>query len=332
MLLSSGVPLPTRTISDPPAVEFGVQINGCDGDPDALTQLAKSLGFTWIKQQFRWGDLSPAPDQVDWRCLDRVTSAAQTHNMKLMVSITTSPRWSRNSPTVYGPPDNIQPWRHLISTLVRRYAHHLHALELWNEPNLAAEWDNSPNPLYFSKMVLMGYIASKSIKRDIIVITGAVAPIDGSHVFKYMSDLEFLDQAFREGAMTDAYDCLGVHANGPPGIGFVPEVLERYRTYYASRPDIPPRPLCLTEFSYSIPIAGQLPEGFNWASVHDEALGAQRIRDWLVEIERSKLVHLAILFNLGYHDGITPNSIAALDRPGLRGDILKAISEYLLAR
>jgi hypothetical protein len=44
------------------------------------------------------------------------------------------------------------------------------------------------------------------------------------------------------------------------------------------------------------------------------------------------MVALAFVFNLGYHDGITPNSIAALDRPGLSGQILAVIQSYLASR
>jgi hypothetical protein len=81
-----------------------------------------------------------------------------------------------------------------------------------------------------------------------------------------------------------------------------------------------------------MPIGGQAPPDFGWAIQNNEAEGAALFRLWLSEIDRSKMVALAFVFNLGYHDGITPNSIAALDRPGLSGQILAAIQSYLASR
>jgi len=327
-----GIPFPPDLSIPTQRTEFGAQINGCDGPTESLVRLAKEIGFKWVKQQVRWGDLTNAAGLTNWGCVDRTVDLARQHGLKVMLSVTTAPAHLRFIPRVTGPPNRLRDWHDFVQALAQRYASRIDAVEVWNEPNLSAEWDEGPNPRRYGEMLTIAYLAVKRHAPHITVILGGLAPLPDSAPPRYISDLEFLDRLAQDKVGLLGYDCLGAHANGPPDFGYVPDVIRRYRDYYAQRPDYPRRPLCLTEFSYSMPIGGQAPPDFGWAIQNNEAEGAALFRLWLSEIDRSKMVALAFVFNLGYHDGITPNSIAALDRPGLSGQILAVIQSYLASR
>ncbi|MEM4202632.1 MAG: hypothetical protein QXS54_01045, partial [Candidatus Methanomethylicaceae archaeon] len=124
-------------------------------------------------------------------------------------------------------------------------------------------------------------------------------------------------------------DCIGYHANGPPPDGFFEGVLARYRNAIAQQDPALRRPLCLTEVSFSLPIGGQTPPDFAWAVGHTEEEQAQRFRKWIAMSRTAPDLHLAIVFNLNYLENgrPTPNSIAALARPDLKGLTLSVFRE-----
>ena len=327
------VPLPTH--SGDYTTEFGIQIAGCENDPNQSTELAKEVGFSWVKQQIRWGDIaSPDGEVIDWRCPDAVAAAAYARGLKLLFSITTSPLRLRRSSLgqTLGPPMDLKDWANFLDRLVERYRGRLHAIEVWNEPNIQAEWSEGPNAWVYRRLLGAAYVRVKRRAPEIMIISGGMAaPLEGYHQPRYIGDVEFVAEIAENGALLWT-DCIGYHANGPIGSGDAVAILQRYRNSLLEpwavqgvRP-----PLCLTEFSYSLPLHGKTPKDFSWAIGHTEEEQADRFAEWITALASSRIVRLAIVFNLDYNFGdVNPNNIAALSRPDLKGLALQRIKATL---
>ncbi len=225
---------PTIPPLSDPSMEFGIQSNAITGDPAYTMRTIKDkLLLGWVKQQLRWGDFSPAPGQMDWSGFDRVVEAASAHDVRVMLSIVTAPRWSHpnlqpsdsDPNAVHGPPDDLNVLAQFVGEVVDRYKGKIHAIEVWNEQNIDAEWRATPqavDPRRYVEMLKLAYQVIKSKDPNIIVISGALSPTgafgggcspagcDDQPYLQRMTELGFLQYS----------DCVGVHANG---INFPPD-------------------------------------------------------------------------------------------------------------
>jgi hypothetical protein len=304
---------------------FGVQIDGCDAPVSRAIDLVKTTGFTWIKQQARWGDMQSAPDRVDWSCLDRVISAAHAAGLNVLVSVTTSPAYLRPYfRDTLGPPDQFEPFAYFLFALLSRYPHQIQALECWNEPNLSAEWHGYIDPVQYGMLLSLCYTAARAVDPRILVISAGIAPTGNDSRWTHADDRWYLRRLYEYNGASHL-DCIGAHANGPDGQGEFPAVLARYLDFAK---DI--RPLCFTEFGYALPVKGQAPAGFEWAVTHTAETQARRLVADMAAARSSGTVQLAILFNLNFDDGAdSPNTLYALTREGFTSPALDAIRAYL---
>ncbi len=291
----------------------------------------------WIKQQMRWGVFSPAPGQFDWTGFDRVINAASANNLKVMLSIVTSPQWSHPNlqPTsddpeaINAPPDDLNQYAQFVGEVVDRYKGKVHAIEVWNEQNIDAEWRANPqavSPDKYVELLKLAYQVIKSKDPNIVVISGALSPTgffqggcsaqgcDDGPYLKRMVDAGFLQYA----------DCVGVHANGynvPPDktnkegyndpqatfrgpfenpipSWYFRTTLELYRDVVQQQ-----RPLCVTEFGWATNEGfNYLKQGYEFAA--DNTLQEQA--DWIVKAfdlmstQWHDYIKMAFLFNLYY--------------------------------
>jgi len=307
--------------------KIGIQINGCDTpNVEAMFDDLRKIGFKYVKQQVRLGDIYHG--YHDYRCFDRLVD--MSGDIQFIWSIVTTPRQYRpaNTKTVYGPPSDLDYFRRVVSELVARYRHKTIAVEIWNEPNLGAEWEEGVSPAGFAKLLKTGYYAVKSVAPEIIVISGALAPFPFPTVgMRVYNDEQFMMEMYQAYGMLWA-DCIGYHANGHLHEQYVPGVIERYK-YIISKFIQPARlPICITEFSYSLPVNGAYPDNFKWVKDHTEEQQANMYYHWLRAISNDNIVGYSIIFNYNYNDGITPNSIASLTAPGRTGLTLQVISDF----
>ncbi|MBI4491483.1 MAG: hypothetical protein HY690_01665, partial [Chloroflexi bacterium] len=103
------------------------------------------LGFGWQKTLFQWREIEGAgKGRFDWRESDRVIRASSAAGVKVLARLDFQPGWARADGAHNGPPDNYQDFADFVSALVSRYKQgspigRLHAIEIWNEVNLARE-------------------------------------------------------------------------------------------------------------------------------------------------------------------------------------------------
>ena len=303
--------------SAPP--EFGLQIHGCGYPLADAIELVTRAGFSWVKQQVRWDEIEGVRGAYAWKCIDDVVDQAHARGLKVLLSVTTAPRWAKTwTAGEAGPPD-ADLFAGFVTNMVKRYSGKVHAIEIFNEPNLAVEWGDNLNPGYYVQMLIAASQAIKRVDSRIMVISAGLAPTRWNDWGMAIDDLDYMRRIGTDAA--HYADCIGAHFNDGtsspllPGSPFEQLILTYWTLVGQSRP------ICLTEFGVATPVNGKTPKGFQWASKTTPDQQAQ----WLVDgVHWAKahpgVLRLTIVWNLNYYsDAGDPNSLYALWTPmGMR--------------
>ncbi len=369
---SQALVTPTLPPISDPAFGFGIQDDFLTGDVNNAIKQAKRLRMDWIKQQMRWGVFSPAPGQFDWSGFDRAVNAASENGLKVMLSIVTAPQWSHPNlqPTtddpeaINAPPDDLNEYAKFVGEVVDRYKGKVHAIEIWNEQNIDAEWRANPqavSPEKYVEMLKLAYQTIKAKDPNIVVISGALSPtgyFQGGCSAQGCDDGPYLKRMVEAGLL-DTADCIGVHANGynvPPDkthtegyndptatfrgpftnpipSWYFRSTLELYHDTVQNQ-----KPLCVTEFGWATA------EGLNYVKQSYEFAADNTLQeqaDWIVQayqlMQDWKYVKMAFLFNLyyaqksplGVEDRAAPWSI--MDQNGTARPAFEALRQYMKA-
>jgi polysaccharide biosynthesis protein PslG len=296
---------------------------------------AQGLGLNWYKQQVRWQDFEPEKGEYDWGQLDFALPIASDMGFNVLISVIAAPEWARTpglDMSMEGPPANMQDFINFLDAMLKRYPGQIHAIEVWNEPNLDREWmtTGGVSAPHYMEMLQLAYNIIKANDPGIIVISGALSPTGGAPPLANgaevaIDDFSYLDSLLANG-MLDYSDCMGVHHNGinvPPSVTWdnVPDdpdasyrgpfenphhswsfrsTLETYADKIAATGAAPK--LCITEFGWpSVEDLDGPPRG-DFSFALDNTLQEQA--DWTVEaltnMEEWGFVWLAMIWNLNY--------------------------------
>ena len=188
----------------------------------------KDASFTWQKTLFQWREIEPVRGQFRWDEADRVVRASAQAGVKIIARLDFQPAWARADGAHNGPPDNYADFGNFVTALANRYRAgspigQLHAIEVWNEPNLAREWGGAPiNEAQagdYVRLLKTGYEAAKSVDPSIVIITGGLSPTGWSDDTARPDD-QYLQWMYDAGAR-DYFDVLGAHGPGfkaPPSV------------------------------------------------------------------------------------------------------------------
>ncbi|MCS7001677.1 MAG: hypothetical protein NZ518_02395 [Dehalococcoidia bacterium] len=198
-----------------PGVGYGMQVDSANLD-DGI-RLTRAAGFTWVKLQVRWYRHEPAKGRIDWAEIDRlVTSAA---GLRLMLSVVGAPNWARPQNTdfnVPGPPANPNDYADFVTALLRRHPGRVHAIEVWNEPNVEYEWGGRGGRLSAAQYVALlrtAYTAIKRVDPSVVVVSAGLAPTGVNDGDIAIDDVVFLQQMYQAG-LREVSDAIGAHPSG----------------------------------------------------------------------------------------------------------------------
>src|SRR5579885_1913572 len=113
---------------------------------DAALADAKSAGVHWIRMNAQWSDIQAnGPIAWDWAGTDKVVDSANAHGIKVLATLTYSPKWAIGSQyqniTSKGQwelyqPANVNDYANFAKVTAARYATKgVHYYEIWNEVN-----------------------------------------------------------------------------------------------------------------------------------------------------------------------------------------------------
>ncbi|MDY7077236.1 MAG: cellulase family glycosylhydrolase [Chloroflexota bacterium] len=207
---SGPTPLPPPV----PKPSYGVQVHLFAGDMAETLHWAQGLGVGWVKQQVTWHTIEHGPDDFDWELLDRAVEACNAFGFKLLLGVVHAPDWTRVSELETGPPADYAEFGRFMGQLATRYRGRVEAYELWNEPNLAREWQGDTlDPTRFVALVAEGARGVRAADPDALVISGAPAVTGINDGVVAIDDRVFL-RGMYEAGIAQWVDGIGLHPYG----------------------------------------------------------------------------------------------------------------------
>jgi hypothetical protein len=214
--------------------EYGVvpHLMGYPETTDRDIGLITGAGFQWVKLTVPWRSVEAScKGCIDWDDLDRAVLALNQAGLKIVARVDHSPSWSRAVPAPNGPPDDMFDYADFVGEMARRYAAGsakgtIHAIQIWNEPNLSREWGGTGvepiisrrSAIEYMSMLRQSYELIKQKDPTKIVISAGLSPTGTSDGTAQPDDL-YLTWLY-ENDLDEYADAIGVHA---PGYGSPPE-------------------------------------------------------------------------------------------------------------
>nr|MBN1229663.1 beta-galactosidase [Anaerolineae bacterium] len=327
-IAQTGEAQPTPTIL--PAADssfgYGIAVQLRVSSQLTVTQV-QQLGMNWVRQDISWAEVEPEPGQFNWDILDPVFITASSNSLKVLVTISDAPDWSRLAAVegLDGPPDNPQDLAAFVSQLVLRYQGAIHAVEVWQEMNINSHWSTIEglNPQSYIDLLIPVAEAIQQADPGVIVISGGLSPTGTDDGVNGIDDYRYM-QAMISAGLLEIVHCVGArHAgyNVPPDAPY--DAIPGDPTAYFTEPFNNPHhswsfystlrgyhdiiaavgrdiPLCVTEFGW--PTTGVLSREAVPDYVFDNSLIEQT--DYVIQAFRLMhewdFVWMAFLSNLDY--------------------------------
>ena len=215
---TGGTPLPSGL-----AFAYGIQAHVIDvgaRERRKILDAVQDLGFTWLKTQIRWEDFERIPGYYQFTSsrteLDALVADAGRRNIKLLLSVTATPRWARelnDDKFVAGYPKDPAALAGFIGELAGRYCGKVAAIEVWNEQNYYVE--TGDRDMHGSDYLAVLIPASRAIRQrcpGMYVISGAPTPA-ASITGVAVDDFVYLEQML-QGGLAEHVDAVGAHPHG----------------------------------------------------------------------------------------------------------------------
>jgi hypothetical protein len=195
-------------------------------DRERLLNMINDLHFTWIKQQVEWKDTEVPKGVYYWDEIDRIVNDAQSHNVKVLLSIVKAPTWATGG--FNGFPKYSEDLGDFMRAMAAHFKGRVGAYEIWNEHNLTGE-SGEINPGRYVELLKAAYLGVKSQDPGAVVVAGALTPTGINDptgkrepgAMGAIPDPLYLEQMYQyhDGEVRAYFDAMGTHPygfNNPP--------------------------------------------------------------------------------------------------------------------
>lgn len=189
-------------------------------------EMVREMGAVWIVEYFPWAYIEPEPGHYDWQHSDQVIAHAHNQGLTVIARLGMVPTWARPDPETqettdtYLDDDHYANFADFVAAFAERYKGRIHAVIIWNEPNLSFEWGYRPvDPAAYVELLRAVYPGVHTIAPDVAVLAGALAPtLEPPGSPAGLNDLLYLTAMYAAGA-APYFDGFAAHAYG---LGFPP--------------------------------------------------------------------------------------------------------------
>jgi hypothetical protein len=218
---------------------YNIQFEPNPADVTRTLELARDMGARYVRMQLPWEDVEihgkgdfedrrNQPARNAWQKYDALFGEMRRLGLEPIVRIDRAPDWARQqtlatpewqagyaaNPNSTGPPDRIADYADFVGVFAARYRNQVRFIQLWNEPNLAYEWNwRTPDPQAFVELLRAGAVAARAANPDAVMLFPSLAPTDGLDPQAPMTELEFLDQIYLAGG-SPFFDIMSAQAYG----------------------------------------------------------------------------------------------------------------------
>lgn len=190
---------------------------------ERTVRMAREAGIGWARQEFIWAEIEPQRGRFNWTKYDEIVDLLQNNGIQVIARLDSPPSWARTRASgtgSSGPPDDFEMYGDFVEAFARHFLGKIYYLQIWNEPNLAREWNDGPiDPEAYTRLLEIAYTRAKAVDTDIRILSAPLAITlgepyaAGSALFRNMNDLLFLEEMYAKGA-GNYFDILSANAFG----------------------------------------------------------------------------------------------------------------------
>lgn len=178
-------------------------------------------GLGWMKQQFPWSEIEPKQgrfwddkyNQNSWDKYDRIVELAEKNGIRVIARLDNTPDWARGANTSpQTPPTDPERFADFVVAFINHYKGRVQYLQIWNEPNLKAEWGGSLDSAAYAAMLRKVYTKAKAADPTVVILSAPLAQTKDEGD-RGLSDLVFLQQLYDAG-FGDSFDILMANGYG----------------------------------------------------------------------------------------------------------------------
>lgn len=200
-------------------------------------RMVQEANIAWIKQEFSWQEIEFAKgyfyddkwSKSSWEKFDTIVDLADKYGLKIIARVSHPPDWAKATDGS-GPLKDNQDLADFTNALLDHYEGRIQYVQIWNEPNLAAEWvpGKAVDPAGYAEMMKTLYPAVKGNHPDAVILSAPLAiTLEGPELRGNMNDLDYWTALYGAGIQGN-FDVASANAYGldqPPDAEPGPRVL-----------------------------------------------------------------------------------------------------------
>jgi O-antigen ligase len=170
----------------------------------ALTRIADG-GFVWVRQSFTWSEIEPAEGTFDWSTPDRIVEALRRFpGLRLVAVLGDDPP---------SPPADAARFAAFAAAFAERYGDQVEAYQIWDEPNLAANWGGGPvSPPAYADLLAHVAPAIRATDPGAPIVLAGLAPTSETGP-QNLSETRYLERLYEAGG-ADTFDVVAAKPYG----------------------------------------------------------------------------------------------------------------------
>lgn len=240
---------------------------------ERTVQMMKAAHIGWLKEQFLWDQIEHVRGTFVWDKYDEIVNLAGKYGLKVIARLDYPPPWTQKTANFNAPPDNLPDYAEFVHTFVSHYKGRIAAVQLWNEPNLAAEWGGKPpDAVAYTKLLTLAHAAAKQADPNIVVLSAPLAEtLERSN--RALVETDFLQRMYDAGAKGN-FDVLSANAYGlayppddPPQENRLNFLRFTFLHDVAAKNGEPNKPIWFNEYGWNASPAEFPPDQLIWGRV-----------------------------------------------------------------
>jgi hypothetical protein len=274
---------------------------------EQTVKMAREAGIGWAKVMFPWQEIEPRKGRYyddryrksTWEKYDEIVALLEKYSIRPIARLDKPPEWALMPPGQAGdrgtPLLAITDYANYVGEVAKRYRGRIQHYQIWNEPNLAAEWGGlRPDAAAYTELLKAAASAIRAADPDALILAAPLAQTT-ERSDRALNEVEYLEGMYRAGA-GPAFDILFANAYGferPPSDPPRPEVLNFQRVTFLREKMVErgdgKKPIWLNEVGWNAAPATFPPNRLFWGRVSEEkqaeytvdAIRLARSWDWI---------------------------------------------------
>jgi hypothetical protein len=168
-----------------------------------------ACGIRWVRVDFSWGMIEPAPGQRRWDYYDMLVESTARKGIRVLGILAYSAPWTTSDPKRASdkfPPSDMEAFARFAGAAAERYRGRVSAWEIWNEPDHPGFWQGTA--AQYAGLLAHAHSAIKRADAAAVVVLGGLAQGGGA-------DPRFLERLLSDAAHPAGrhFDVMAFHTN-----------------------------------------------------------------------------------------------------------------------